>query len=57
MKDHEAKHHPPILETVEPSAMIDTSISDDEKDDIFLSKGVARVWHPSFKLLGCHVRK
>ena len=35
MKDHEAKHNPPILETVEPSVVIDTSISDDEKDDMF----------------------
>ena len=38
MKDHEAKHNQPILETVEPSVVIDTSISDDEKDDIFFIK-------------------
>ena len=31
MKDHEAKHNPPTLETVESSVVIDTSISDDEK--------------------------
>ena len=40
MKDHEAKHNPPILETVEPSVVIDTSISDDKKDDFFYQKAL-----------------
>lgn len=35
MKDHEAKHNPPILEIVGPSVVIDTSISDDQSDDMF----------------------
>lgn len=35
MKDHEAKHDPPILEKVEQSVTVDTTSLDEEQDDMF----------------------
>ncbi len=35
MKDHDANHNPPILEIIEQSVVVDTTLSDEEQDDMF----------------------
>lgn len=35
MKDHEANHNPPILDIIEQSVVVDTTLSDEEQDDMF----------------------